>query len=525
MESRVQRFVTRAEKARFTAKEDLMKRIISLLLSVLLLAACVPTPESDAVRQKDTNVLIDTVLTEESERGDAAPAPVKALFPERFQCDFTTEARHVHVTADVPIRVHTSGGFPLLRVEHRTLTDAERLTVYRRLFGKDELYIFSQRQRTREDVAQYIQQCLDAIEYLSNNKAEWMRETDSTEDEWQELLASHKKRVEELKQEYNALPEDSVPQPNAPWDGSLPEPNPDIRSWNHYEIVGDAYEQDSIWRYDNASAEEQTKDDNITFYAAIPADEFGRGSTGFSLTAPGARRLDRSEYDLNLNGAKLTAREAAALVQSMVADVAPQYEIADIYWSNNAFSDGDTAGQYLREGYFVLLTQRFADAQTVFCSALMGSFAEDKFWPYDSITASVDSEGRLMSLDWSGALKVTGTVSETTTLLPFDEIFDVVTRQMNYNWGDERHDHGTVVIDDVQLGLMRIREKNQMENGLLVPVWFFTGVFTYSDAQRDARIKEGHFPAEAARDVRDSSRPLLIVNAIDGSVIDPQNGY
>ena len=37
-----------------------MKRLISVLL-LLCLLACVPTPDVDAVKQKDTNVLIETV--------------------------------------------------------------------------------------------------------------------------------------------------------------------------------------------------------------------------------------------------------------------------------------------------------------------------------------------------------------------------------------------------------------------------------------------------------------------------------
>lgn len=46
-----------------------MKRIIIIcLLCTARLCACQPTPEQDAVKQKDTNVLIDTVKKEEEER-------------------------------------------------------------------------------------------------------------------------------------------------------------------------------------------------------------------------------------------------------------------------------------------------------------------------------------------------------------------------------------------------------------------------------------------------------------------------
>ena len=162
--------------------------------------------EADAVKQKDTNVLIDTVLSEEAERGEAALAPVKTQFPDRFQCDFDTSVSNVHVTADVPIRVKTDSGFPLVRVEHRRLTNEERLEIYRRLFGKDDLYIWERRPRTREDVANRIRILMDALDCRPEDKAEWMRNTDSTESEWEEMLERNRQEIEALKQEYNSLP-------------------------------------------------------------------------------------------------------------------------------------------------------------------------------------------------------------------------------------------------------------------------------------------------------------------------------
>ena len=63
----------------------MMKRLILILLSLALLCACQPTPEQDAVKQKDTNVLIDTVLSEQTQtEADNPPAPVSAQFPARF---------------------------------------------------------------------------------------------------------------------------------------------------------------------------------------------------------------------------------------------------------------------------------------------------------------------------------------------------------------------------------------------------------------------------------------------------------
>ena len=58
-----------------------------------------------------------------------------------------------------------------------------------------------------------------------------------------------------------------------------------------------------------------------------------------------------------------------------------------------------------------------------------------------------------------------------------------------------------------------------MDHGLLVPAWFFYGTFEYTEQERDARIKQGYFPEQAARNTYNSEHPLCIINAIDGSII------
>ena len=155
-----------------------MKRTILLFLCLLWLAACVPTPEEDAVKQKDTNVLIDTVLTSRKEQQAQHPGatlpPVKTQVPERFVIDEVTETRGVYVTADVPIEVLTDTVFPLLRIEKAKLTDEQRLLIYKRLFQKDTLYRFEEH-LSRESLVWWIEQLMQ-----ERDKEEWMREIGGT---------------------------------------------------------------------------------------------------------------------------------------------------------------------------------------------------------------------------------------------------------------------------------------------------------------------------------------------------------
>ena len=110
-----------------------MKRLGILFLVLLLLAGCQPTPEVDAVRQKNSAKMIEMARGEADSGESAAPeqaaaqeaeaqpeataVPVKALVPERLQWDFYTDVKNIHVTADVPIRIRTEDTVPLLRME------------------------------------------------------------------------------------------------------------------------------------------------------------------------------------------------------------------------------------------------------------------------------------------------------------------------------------------------------------------------------------------------------------------------
>lgn len=499
-----------------------MKRIIPLLISLLLLlAACQPTPEVDAVKQKDTNVLIDTVRAEEQQRQETGTEmpPIKTQFPERFMCDFYTGASNVHVISDAPIRIKTDGiAFPLARVERRCLSNTERVEIYKRLLETDTLYIYQQQPRTREDIARSLQMYMNALDVSPENKASWMHATDSTEEEWNLHIENLKSIIAELQALYNDTPEEIRAVPNPPWDGALPEGNPSEDSFHSYSVVGSADAHQEMWMYDLAQVEEQSTDNNITFWrGAQTFEEFA--ARGFNDDF----RIDPSAYDVPKDGASLSPREAADLVKSMLGDAAKDYDVSDIYWGNNEMRDGEAVGsQGDKWGYSVYLTPKLSGASMLFVSAEATSDNDDssvvRFWPYDKIWATVSAEGELDALGWSGALQITEILSENTTLLPFDTVMERFTKQMNYQWqGWDDFRDGVVTVNDVQLGLFRIREQNDMDHGLLVPVWFFTGTFTFSEEQQ----KKDHITELKL----DSMNPLLIINAIDGTIINSNTGY
>ena len=503
-----------------------MKRTHAILLSLLLLAACQPTPEVDAVKQKDTNVLIETVRAEQQEQEEAAATlpPATEQLPERFQCDFSTSAQNVHVTADVPIRVLTNGTFPVLRVEQRRLTDKERMTVAQRVFGTDRLYIFEEHV-TRKDLERWIREMMQ--EPTPEEKAEWMREENGTEEEWQEMMERRKENIAELQKRYNELPDDDSRAPLKPWDGAVPDGTE--RGNQKYEIVSDPMPEGYLSQQDYLTVYADGQDRPLEYCIACEG-EYDVTFAGFfdGEHKFGAQQIDPDDFDKPHEGATVTPNDAIKLVMDLfdgVLDVAP----ADVYWANNAATDGDGAGKSTRWAYLIHFSHNYGGSYTPYCRSL--SFEQNleagyaRIWRYETLMAVVDGDGNLIAFDWFAPLKVTQTIAESTTLLPYEEIQKIFETQMNRLYANEAYRNGTITLETAQLGLFRIREKNDMEHGLMVPAWFFTGVFEFSDDTAAQRRSDGLSDSQAKREYKDSLNPLLIINAIDGSIIDPQKGY
>ena len=216
--------------------------------------------------------------------------------------------------------------------------------------------------------------------------------------------------------------------------------------------------------------------------------------------------------------ASITANEAVKTVLSVLDGYGP-FAVADVYWSNNAPNGGDDAFIAKKWAYLVLLTPDYGSAHTVFCTddAFDSEHPENNLnagWTYSRVCAVVDGSGKLLSLDWYGADRETECISETTTLLPFEQIKTIFEQQMNRMLAEEVYADASLAVDDVQLGLFRVREQNSWDTGLLVPAWVFHGTLTPSEQS-----------AWNGMTVYYDHSPLLIINAIDGNIIDARKGY
>lgn len=136
-----------------------------------------------------------------------------------------------------------------------------------------------------------------------------------------------------------------------------------------------------------------------------------------------------------------------------------------------------------------------------------------KPWMYERLRIFIDDEG-IFALQWDSPYTVTEIQNESATLLPFDKIIEIFERMIvvkNEQAGDavSAVRKQTIEIKEIRLGLMRVKEKNVGDSGVLVPVWDFFGTQAFDD------ITIG----------QDGYQSLLTINAVDGSIIDRDLGY
>ena len=488
-----------------------MKRIAVLLAIIILFCACQPTPEQDAVKQKDTNVLIDTVKKEEQKDEQApnqpresisTPTPVKMQMPERFQCDFETNDG-AQITGDVPIRVLTDDAIPMLRVERRSVTDAERLTLAQRLLHTENLYIY-QDVLDRRSVEDMIRGLMDEPTFEQYRKDYGM--STATEEDYEEFITYRREQRAYWQEYFRNMPEDGSAMPFQKWDGAAP-----TGETTFLHIVTESEGRTNIGFQPNIIVFRDGSSRVMAYTEPQSDRKKNADAFGFNLTGkPGVERIEPEDYDVIHDGATVAPRAAADAVLP-IFDGIVDLCVDDIYWSNNADTDGDGAGVVGTYGYLVRLTPIYDGSATPYINVhgihpdrdeIESEYAPE--WDYESVIAAVSTEGRLLSLSWYGTSKVTETIAESTPLLPFDEVMRLFEQQMN------RQLYGSVAkvqVTGVKLGLFRIREKNSMETGLMVPAWIFGG--TYYGADGDHR----------------ELSPLCVINAIDGSIIDPMKGY
>ena len=508
------------------------KTFVFIVALLLLLIACQPTPAVDAVRQKNQGEMIDRAKA--SPQGndavreavhvqvEAAAPDFRVLYdiPEHLTRELTgADGRlAVHIDADVKV---PEKAMPIVRVHPVDFSQAFVYELWDRLVGDTEMYIDSD-ERTKEVIEKQMEY------YLSIVNGEYDNGMETPEEARQEL--------ERLQQEYLTAPEGKPPQRA---DGTLQQlevTSEEGAHWANYTRL-EAYDpktyksfrirnncdNDTLqpgkgeglpvtrgaYLYYSSSGNTPHPYDPRERYPRVWVDRddpLPKGVEQFLRTTP-REAWEKAENILDLMGLSGTFQVAAV---RLMPDV--DWEVGPLGRTITKEIKG-----YAYQAHFSRMVQGVPCNSTQRFSTYLFSFKDlaAPSWQPEQVEVWFD-DGLDYSFSWSSPQETDETMVEDSTLLPFSAILDTVEKRLPLLLDEYARDERlgteglTVDIHRIDLGLWRIREKDSVETGLLVPAWCF-----YLDMDIHTEDYDG------------GRRPedLLIINAVNGTLIDPWIGY
>lgn len=507
-----------------------MKKIICLCLTLAMMTAvfsgCQQTPEAPIVVGKDNSLMIETAkATPAPEAADMTLAERYGI-PSELEFALTGAEGKLNITVDAAIDA-PENPFPILRVRAAEFEQETVSRFWKVLVGDTPMFELDSRQ-TKADIE-------ESILYYKQVQAGALDSVVEPEEA--------QAYIDELEEQYKTAPE-SVKK--IPADGTLRQKskrvgdNPDAaRYYGVSATNADDTDFSMAFRVEN-------NPDNGKPIISIHYDDEGNeiGSSVLPVwraaqitwskdDAPGARcggagellswqtdSLPREAEDI-LN---MTPVGAADRVEVLLSDLglADLFAVSGIYLIDNSDAslgvDGGviepTAYAYSVECSRVVLGSLCAESR--YSSGSGGSsgdiYSPAPYWAYEHFEVELDDSG-IFSVNWGSPLSIEEVVAEETALLPFSEVEDILNKMLLVMYEPEAKSeylHGLDIhIDRAALRLWRIAEQGTFDTGLLVPVWNFYGTYTEKG--------DGYTNTQ--------NRMLMTINAIDGSIIDPDLGY
>ncbi len=498
-----------------------MKRMFCMILLVLLLA-CVPTPEEDVVPQKDTVAMLEmaksTPLPDESTvgvdqtSGEGQPVSLPSIreryaIPETYRTSAELAEGHFILNVDAEVLVPDVSAIPIVRIERDCFDPAFIRALFQNLCGDAELYYLN-RTYTKSQIA-------DRIKYLSEKISD---EQAYIKEYGEEDLAYTKSEIEQLKANYADAP-DSVE---------------DVRCYGELCPMADNY----LTSDGNKPVSRETTVMGITAYTktmdrrfivknAEPDSPAGKRAFGTYLMYGTNKSYPDRVFYFRVPKSFRNDAYAPEKAEADVNAILNENGLADFAVSMILYAPQQVEEHPDDPVYRVHCVRTVRSVKTAF-NTDMTADPEDMFgpaWGYENMSFWMTRDG-IVNFEWHAPVKVCDTVVENATLLPFEKIMErylwiVNTKyaaDMNLKNPDLKYGATTknrYDIDRIELTLQRIQEPNEWDSALLVPVWNFYGVNTRTEVED---YKEYEI-------VEYCCNSMISINAIDGSIIDPRKGY
>ncbi len=187
-----------------------MKRIIIFCLLLSLLLACVPTPEQEFIVNKGDDI-VEQKLNGATDP-DSGSIAVRQTFPDRWDEDPIAESEHLVVRAAADVRTKPDGLYPVYRTRATDITKDMVINVAVKFLDKPTAS--SESLLTKADWEQALQQYLDRIakseEWIDAGKPDGWADVEDLNETPEELEARANWYMEQIKRAPDSLSEQAV---------------------------------------------------------------------------------------------------------------------------------------------------------------------------------------------------------------------------------------------------------------------------------------------------------------------------
>ena len=475
-----------------------MKRVISIIvvcLILLCLAACQPTPDKDYVAKKDVTQMIeqarstpisDMVQNENDQtvQSESTMSSVMTQPEERIQLSFkgkTTEDFCVEVDAKV---TRPNVSLPIIRVSADDFDAETANRFYAVLTEGFDLYTPDQ---------------LDTAPALDEKIQKAMNEIANGNDE------------QPMKDYLNDLIEKRKTASNEIGD---PVKRVEI---NHNRLFS-IDEMQSFMYYQNGETSNGRILENASItYRNRSVCQDGSLESRVFFEEPQYVKNQES-VPASCHGLSMTPNQAEAYATTLLKTLDLSYLQVSGLFINNYEDD---------ESVYIAICDRFINGIPVTHPNFnSGNYEGSTYpvWYYEQAIICFNDKG-LALFQYYAPLKIQDIVVEEANLLPFEDIMEHFQNMMCTKYEVELieptyHKNAlTYYITDITLTLQRINEQDNIDYGLLVPVWNFWGYSAYVSSYDGQTHERAHI------DGWYGSEPILSINAINGNIIDPIKGY
>lgn len=516
----------RSKSAAQVQKEDVMKakRIRYCLMMLAMLGAfaagCgnnVETQEEIITLKEEKEDGEDTEKTQETEQAETENKRTEGIAeqvqaPERYEAELSDKG--VYVKVDAEVRIPDGEGFKSYRVKGRPFRQADYEAVSSVLLNGEKLW-----ERDMEAMAEsngFTRQELEQkIERLEEEHAKARKEGPEAENLYREELGKdYEEELVYLTEMLEKAPDEPAlveVESTITVDDGVEETEDNARKkeagtlsgkavvdgTNYWLSLNNMFHKE--WHWNIFSVIQENKESRPDLFQPLGQTE---GGAGFSLLS--SLPIDEIRED------------AEVKVQAMgFTDFMPT---AEEYFGTYKMVDSYGKTEIDRIGYGFHFTRVLDGIPVTYAGWNQGTAIEDGenlVWPYESLTLTYSEDG-LANFRWENPYEIETVSDEYLFLLPFSEIQNIFEEMMikkYQDWIGESDVQMDFQINEVRLGYMRIREKGNIEEGMMVPVWDFFGT-------RSTTYGEGE-----AYDENSAFYSWLTINALDGTIIDRGFGY